>query len=388
MDPFFARNRLSAYLDGTLPDGDAAEVEAALAQDPALRREFDEMRRAVELLRTAGPTRAPEGFHARVMAAVEHEPAPGGLLSFLQRSLQRVPVEAMALAAAAVIVVVVIQGSRDEGEPDDVAAQLDVRLPSRSSPLASARSDATTSTDPTSEGAAEAGGPAEGALSERAAAGSTGPAETWGLAEDVQAGAGGSPAPPKPPAARLAQADGDLRTGGPAAAPATSTSKDGRSDRSGATSARTPASRKVSPVSEDAPYYAEWEQPPPDAPAAEEPEPDLGSPAVLSNGIDMAPPRAFRLARADSEILYELAAAASSAGGRLTDSSGADLVARELTDTDTWMRVQLIVPQDQTERVTRRLRDMGGVTIPPPGSQPVLYTGDTTVFIVELSHRP
>ncbi|RME25515.1 MAG: hypothetical protein D6798_08780, partial [Deltaproteobacteria bacterium] len=201
MDPFFARNRLSAYLDGTLPDGEAAEVEAALAQDPALRREFDDMRRAVELVRNAGPTRAPEGFHARVMAAVEHEPAPGGLFSILQRTLQRVPVEAMALAAAAVIVVVVIQGSRDEGEPDDVAAQLDIKLPSRSSPLASARSDAATSDTPAAEGAADEGGLAEGA-----AAGSAGPAETRGGAGDEQAGAGGTSAPPEPSATRLARA--------------------------------------------------------------------------------------------------------------------------------------------------------------------------------------
>ena len=61
MDTFFARNRLSAYLDGDLPSSEAREVEAALHRDAELRAEYEAMRAGVELLRAHGPIAAPEG---------------------------------------------------------------------------------------------------------------------------------------------------------------------------------------------------------------------------------------------------------------------------------------------------------------------------------------
>ena len=70
MDAFFAKNRLSAYLDGSLPEGEAIEVEQALAADPALRAEYEGMRRALKLLREVGPVSAPPDLHSRIMARV------------------------------------------------------------------------------------------------------------------------------------------------------------------------------------------------------------------------------------------------------------------------------------------------------------------------------
>ena len=99
MDSFFAKNRLSAYLDGELPESEASEVAAAIDRDPELKAEYENLRRSINLLRKAGPVKAPPGFHARIIEQVRDEPHPGGVVVRLQRVLQRVPIEAMALAA-------------------------------------------------------------------------------------------------------------------------------------------------------------------------------------------------------------------------------------------------------------------------------------------------
>ena len=41
MDTFFAKNRLSAYLDGALPEAEASEVADAIARDPELKAEYE-----------------------------------------------------------------------------------------------------------------------------------------------------------------------------------------------------------------------------------------------------------------------------------------------------------------------------------------------------------
>jgi negative regulator of sigma E activity len=105
MDPFFAKNRLSAYIDGVLPEREASEVAEAIERDAELQAEYTALRAAVSALRQHGPVSAPEGFKARVMAAVEREPSQTGLVVQLRRVFTRVPVEAAAVAAAALLVV-------------------------------------------------------------------------------------------------------------------------------------------------------------------------------------------------------------------------------------------------------------------------------------------
>lgn len=132
MDSFFARNRLSAYLDGALSDAEAVEVSDAIEADPDLRREFEALQQAVELTRREGPAQAPTGFHARVMEAVRDEPAPGGIALRLRRVFTRVPVEALALAAAALVVISVVGGRPGEESPaadDEVRAASELALP-------------------------------------------------------------------------------------------------------------------------------------------------------------------------------------------------------------------------------------------------------------------
>ncbi len=117
MDSFFARNRLSAFLDGGLSDAESAAVAEAIEQDPELKAEFDALRRAVELLRREGPVEAPRGFHARVMAELPGDRWAPRTVIQLRRAFTRVPVEAAALAAAALVVVIVLGR-----QPEDIPA--------------------------------------------------------------------------------------------------------------------------------------------------------------------------------------------------------------------------------------------------------------------------
>lgn len=133
MDAFFARNRLSAYLDGDLPSGEAREIESALANDPALRAEFEALRSAVDLLRAEGIVEPPVGFAERVRAAVANEPMP----SRWRRWTRHVRVEAVLLAAAALLVVTWV-GNKPAPEEAPVVAAPDAPPPAPAAPASSA----------------------------------------------------------------------------------------------------------------------------------------------------------------------------------------------------------------------------------------------------------
>ena len=110
MDSFFARNRLSAYLDGDLAAGEAREVEAAMARDPELRATYDALVAATDLLR-GEELRAPPGFLGRVQARVAGEPVRRAWSS----RLRAVRAEVW-LVAAASLLVIGYAGSRHPGE--------------------------------------------------------------------------------------------------------------------------------------------------------------------------------------------------------------------------------------------------------------------------------
>ena len=113
MEEFFARNRLSAYLDGELAAGEAREVEDALARSPELRAELAELRRGVDLLKLGGPLSAPPGFADRLEARLSGEAMPVGW----RRYTRGVRVEAALLAAAAAVVLVFLARKPAEEAP-------------------------------------------------------------------------------------------------------------------------------------------------------------------------------------------------------------------------------------------------------------------------------
>lgn len=337
MDTFFARNRLSAYLDGSLPEAEAAEVEAAISDDAELRREFDEMRRAVELLRTVGPAEAPPGFHARVLARVEAEPAPTGVVSLFRRTMSRAPVEALALAAAALIVVMVIQQRGEEEEaPDDALAAAELERKVDLSP------------------------PDAAVLPPSEASAPPPPVEEVAAAPAVLDSA--------------PVADGDLRTAAASApakvAPPPSADKQAVQAKGGPVPAQ--------------PYVADWEQQGVNIDADAEP---AQAPAALYEGIDLAGPLAYKITLPDEEILYQLSARAEKHGGRLIDSKGRSLDLRPLGDEDGWMRVHVVVPREVAAGFQADVRALGGIAIPPPADA-VMYGADHAVFVIELAYQP
>jgi negative regulator of sigma E activity len=135
MNELIASHKLSAYIDGDLSPAERADLERALASDPELREEYEQMLAAVELLRMHGPVSAPPDFHRKVMELVADEPAPSVSVWARFRSwLGSVPLESVAVAMAAVLVVVLVgqfglskvnDPAPDEGPaeaPEEVAA--------------------------------------------------------------------------------------------------------------------------------------------------------------------------------------------------------------------------------------------------------------------------
>lgn len=326
MDAFFAKNRLSAYLDGSLSEAEAAEVEQALARDSALRGEFEAMKRAVTLLREAGPVRAPADLHAKIMERLAAEPMPGGRLAWLRRPLGRLPMEGLALAAAALLVVVAIQWK--PGQPSQEAA------PPESPPQEVAKSEEVAATP---------------AVPSTPAATTTSP----------------GPVPRKAPR--------DLDLGKAIPVPS---SGDSRKDKSAA-------------VVPDEPYVPEWERQEAAqraaSSAAVEAPPDLES--AITERVSMRTAMYYRINAEDPAILAVLARLAERSGGSLVDASGAPAAARELTIEENYEKVSLVIPPGKLGEVTSALRALGAQGDPPPAAAP-LYGTDQVVLVVDVLYKP
>lgn len=329
MDPFFARNRLSAYLDGALDDAEAAEVAAAIEADPALRTEYEELERAVSLLRTHGPVQAPEGFHARLMARVDQEPSQQGPVAWLRRSFAQVPVEALALAAAALVVVVVIQGRPGE-DPASALTKDDARSVEQETAAAQLAAE-----QPPSGAAAE---PGEADLD------------------------------------RISQATRpEARYASPAEGPPPDVSK-----MKSAPPAPQQATQKGAPAE---PYVPEWET----QGLTAEGSAGEGE-ASEDNGLSR--PRGYRVSLSHPKALYDLQSIAQAAGGRLTDGQGKQLVPRALTYEDNYVLAFIAVPASQSAAVETALRkQLRAVEVPPPGATP-LYGANQAGFVVEVHYMP
>lgn len=97
------QDQLSAYLDGELTDEEVRTLEHALEGDVDLRNQLARLERVQTLLRAHGPALAPEGFTARIQAAVAQEPRPS-VPWWRGRSLEG---GALLLAAAAALLIAI-----------------------------------------------------------------------------------------------------------------------------------------------------------------------------------------------------------------------------------------------------------------------------------------
>jgi len=147
MDSFFARNRLSAYLDRTLPKSEAEAVSEAIARDISLSADLQSVQQALNLLHESGREVAPNGFQARCLAAISEQPVPGSQVAWLQRRISRIPTELVALAGAAIIVGIALQ----QGEQAEPTVQVVPAAPQEAVPTQTVEPEPVEIMEPTAE---------------------------------------------------------------------------------------------------------------------------------------------------------------------------------------------------------------------------------------------
>lgn len=105
MNPLFARNRISDYLDNELSEQEIEQFESALESSEALRKEVAAIKNSIQLLKQTGPAQAPPDFMDNILATIQTtsvEPLRKGKLqtnTFLWPTL---------IAAAALFTIIVI----------------------------------------------------------------------------------------------------------------------------------------------------------------------------------------------------------------------------------------------------------------------------------------
>ncbi len=112
-------NQLSAYLDGELSPVELKVVEAALAKDPTLVAQLDELRATRALLRALPAMRLPDGFAQRVARQANGQAVEMGTSRWI-----RYAAAAAIVAISAGVGMVVSQSIREPlGEPTHVASR-------------------------------------------------------------------------------------------------------------------------------------------------------------------------------------------------------------------------------------------------------------------------
>jgi len=130
MNQFFARNRLSEYLDGTLSEEEHREVQQSLENDPALYAEYLDLKEAVDMLNNFGMISPPRDLTSTIMDQLEQEEQVKEKVVHL--SFTRF---APLVAIAAAIVLVVIGGMSPEKTSDQTMAAGITNTPPQSRPI-------------------------------------------------------------------------------------------------------------------------------------------------------------------------------------------------------------------------------------------------------------
>ena len=323
MDPFFARNRLSAYLDGELPSAEAREVEEALAESAELRAELASLSAAIALLRRGGPVPAPEGFAQRVEARIATEPLRVGW----RRHLHGFRIEVGMLAAAAVVVLVFAARKPEAPEGEDSVASGEASTVAPPPAVDIASVPMLEKAEPSTIGEAPE---ADGLLAEPSFA-------RRELASKRAEGKESSIAPTK-------------------SAP-TSTAK-------------SKARSSSSTTYEREPYSPAWEQ----TPEVPEPPPTVQAVAGFQ----------FRLKAHGDTGLRDLAALAASLGGKLTDARGKELAPYPMESGDS-RTVKLVLPSVNAGAVAARLYEYGDIEVISLSGNTLYASGATVPVVIEVT---
>jgi negative regulator of sigma E activity len=354
MDDFFVKNRLSAYIDGELPENEMAEVARAIEENEELRAECERMRFAIRLLKEHGPSKAPPGFHAIVMTRTDGLPLPRTWRDVFLTSLMKLPREGMVLAAAAAIVLVVIW-----------------RMPEQApAPPTGDEAAAPTAERAQEELAREVDAPSQ-KLSQQAA-----------LEKALDSSSlPGSAAGRKTPPAEIESLLG-LGSRGPSARPEAS--------RTGSPKLGQMRMPTVTPP--DEPYEAPWEK-----------EEDLAKRDGVRARISLADPEqgassgaetlatlapiAYRLYPTSSDALRAIVTFTERLGGQALGTNGKPLKPFLLSDERNHARMILRIPPGRLDALEPYLKQVGGVS---EVSRPLeeMFAGPTVDVEVEILYRP
>ncbi len=347
MNDFYARNRLSAWLDDELSQEERHQVDLALEDSPTLRAELDAMRTARDALRDV--VRAPAGFGARLDERLRDERVPPAWL----RLVRRVRLDAVALAAVAAVVLVVAGTTvnRVEEEPPPLVADASTPEPA---PALGAAADAPA--DP---------GPAV-AIGVAAPTAPTAPnATSRALLERTEGRASEQVAPPW--------------TGLPAGTTGLSSGARAGSWRNGV-GADAPAAKAPRPPSGSVP-----KAPPRRSGVEVEPfRPAWETQEVVPLAVS-DPGLSYRLSPATDLGLRELQSIAASLGGQLVDASGRALAPYPMESGER-RRVQILIPASRAASVGARLASVGAVEVVSESTSIGLHAADAKVpVLVEIT---
>jgi hypothetical protein len=350
MDEFFARNRLSAYLDGELSEAEMAEVARALEEQPELREAYRELQAAVELLREHGPVQAPPHFHAQVMRRVEGAGQRRGWFARLLGPLGRYPAQGLGVAVvAAAVLLLVFRGPQLEelGGSDalDAGGSAVEQPPEREAAVPGADSE-----------------PEEGAASD--------PAQKRSVPDQAEVQVG---------AADAGQSKaGEKGSGGGAKVASPSGSKEQQTKSIGV-----PIQEHLEKT--QGTHIPDWDKEP-DAPTAVlqtvEPEP---SASAGSSGNMAVSPFAYRLTPTEANALFNLVVLAERLGGGAYDLGGALLEPQGLTVERNYAEVVLKIPASALTEVEPQLRKLGGV-VSVRADHSRLYPEDAVHVTVEVQY--
>jgi hypothetical protein len=350
MDEFFARNRLSAYIDGELSDAEMAEVARAIEEQPEVREAYQALLTAVELVRDHGPVQAPAGFHAGVMRQVEGLSGGRSWFERLFGPLGRHPVQGLGVAVvAAAVLLLVFRGPVLDGE-----------LPG-SSNLPSV-----------TEREAAVPGPEAGEGAEQGEAMEP-PAVELEPEVQQQGSASAEPAPSTEKRATEVSTKAGLGSKGSA--------------RSG-TAKAVPIEELLE--KEEGTYIPDWDKestaPTATLGTAESESSTQPDPADAAGSLATSP-YAYRLTPNEPDVLRKLVALAERLGGGVYTASGEPFDPYILTVERNYARVVLQIPASRLESVEPYLEGMGGV-VEDHADPDRLFRADAVHVTVEVQYQP
>lgn len=105
MNEYFVRNRLSDYIDGTLPPHEHEEIEKALSESAELFAEYQDLKETVALLQDSGLLAPSQDLTSSIMDRIDNETSGNVIVvSFRKYGIQMALVASILIIATAILI--------------------------------------------------------------------------------------------------------------------------------------------------------------------------------------------------------------------------------------------------------------------------------------------